>query len=122
MSGFCVFCGIAERAEVLARDGGTVAIADINPVVPGHSLVIPARHVETYLDFSDEESSQAKNVAAELSQRLQADDPAIQGFNLLWNCGAAAWQTVPHAHMHMVPRRAGDDLLSALSRLPSLDG
>ena len=120
----CVFCGIAERAPVLARDDrtGTVAIADINPVVPGHSLVIPPRHVETFLEFSDDEAGGAKNVATALAEQLRADDPEIEGFNLLWNCGRAAWQSIPHAHMHVVPRRRGDDLLTALSRLPSIDG
>lgn len=108
----CIFCAIAAGdgpAEILDSDEHTVSFMDINPATRGHALVIPKRHSADLLeiDQSDLEhcSVAAKRLADRIKETLEPD-----GINLLNCCGSAAWQTVFHFHMHVVPRWEGDPL------------
>jgi len=108
----CIFCKIAAGelpAEVIQEDDHTVAFMDINPWTRGHALVIPRNHSEDLLAISDEDlartSAAAKRLAARMKERLEAD-----GINLLNACGPAAWQTVFHFHIHVIPRYEDDPL------------
>lgn len=102
----CPFCALpAERILILADEA--LVIRDAFPVSPGHTLVIPRRHIGSFFELSDAERTcvvellaQAK---AELDLSLQPD-----GFNIGINDGAAAGQTVPHLHLHLIPRYRGD--------------
>ena len=82
---------------------------DINPAHAGHLLVIPRAHATDVLAISDADleacARTAKRMAARVKERLHAD-----GVNLLNSCGQAAWQTVFHFHVHVIPRYAGDPL------------
>jgi histidine triad (HIT) family protein len=82
---------------------------DINPWTRGHALVIPRNHSRDLLDVPDEDLARtmaaAKRLAGRMTERLGAD-----GVNLLNACGSAAWQTVFHFHVHVIPRYEDDPL------------
>ncbi|MGI9595914.1 MAG: HIT family protein [Acidimicrobiales bacterium] len=106
----CIFCAIVAGdapSRRIYEDDHTLAFLDINPLTLGHSLVIPKRHSVDLHDIPEADlaavARSAKIVAAQLTDRLGSD-----GVNLLNACGAAAWQTVFHFHMHVLPRVAGD--------------
>jgi histidine triad (HIT) family protein len=108
----CIFCSIVSGeapAHVIDQDDNTMAFLDINPWTRGHSLVIPRRHSKNLyeIDPADLEHSMraAKRVAAQLRERLGCDDIV-----LLNSCEPAAWQVVPHFHIHVIPRYADDGL------------
>jgi histidine triad (HIT) family protein len=108
----CIFCKIVAGelpAQVVQEDEHTVAFMDINPWTRGHALVIPRNHSKDLLEVSDEDlshtASAAKRLAARMVERLGAD-----GVNLLNATGAAAWQSVFHSHLHVIPRYEGDPL------------
>lgn len=104
----CPFCEIvAGRSEtqVLSRDrvAETLLFTPLGPVVPGHLLVIPERHV---VDFTDDPrvTEAVMGSAARYANEIGGD------FNLITSKGEAATQSVPHLHVHLVPRHEGDGL------------
>jgi len=106
----CVFCAIRDGrlpAITLAEDERAFAVLDINPINDGHTLVIPRIHAETIFDIAEEDVVAtirlARRVAAGINNGLRPD-----GLNLLQNNGAAAFQSVPHFHLHLIPRWADD--------------
>jgi histidine triad (HIT) family protein len=108
----CLFCGIVAGdvpAQVLDSDEHTVSFMDINPATRGHALVIPREHAVDLLEISDDDLERtfaaARRLAARMKEPLGAD-----GFNILNSCGTAAWQTVFHFHVHVVPRYDDDPL------------
>ncbi|EDM80482.1 helicase, DEAD/DEAH family protein [Plesiocystis pacifica SIR-1] len=101
----CVFChNTRERVFDSAR---VYAIADAFPVSPGHTLVISKRHVPSYFELDEAEQREmwaaVATVQRELSRRLLPG-----GFNVGFNVGAVAGQTIMHAHIHVIPRFHGD--------------
>jgi histidine triad (HIT) family protein len=108
----CLFCGIVAGdvpAQVVDSDEHTVAFMDINPATPGHALVVPRAHAADLFEISDEDLERTMVAARRLARRMKdALDP--DGFNVLNACGAAAWQTVFHFHLHVVPRYEDDPL------------
>ena len=94
-------------AEIVYEDEGVVAILDIHPCAPGHTVVIPRRHAETILSLADDELGPVmrgvKNVTVKLLASLKAD-----GFTVGVNHGRVAGQVVEHLHIHVIPRWAGD--------------
>jgi histidine triad (HIT) family protein len=115
----CIFCKILSGelpARIVDQDERTVAFMDIAPATRGHALVVPRAHAADLL-HSDPEDLRAVILAAQrLAQRMK-ERLAADGVNLLNSCGAAAWQTVFHFHMHVIPRYDGDPL-----RLPWVPG
>jgi histidine triad (HIT) family protein len=108
----CVFCKIVARelpARVVDQDERTITIMDINPATRGHALVIPRRHSADLLEVEPEDLTAtvlaAQRLALRVSERLGAD-----GVNLLNSFGPAAWQTVFHFHVHVIPRYVDDPL------------
>ena len=84
-----------------------VAFADGFPLSPGHTLVVPRRHVADFFELSPLEQGDLWRLVAEV-QRTLAERDAPHGFNVGLNVGAAAGQTVAHAHVHVIPRYTGD--------------
>ena len=108
----CLFCKIVAGeipATIIADDERTIAFMDINPATRGHALVIPRAHARDVHEISTADlqavAAAAQAVAGRAIERLGA-----AGVNLLNSSGAAAWQTVFHFHMHVVPRYEGDPL------------
>lgn len=108
----CIFCGIVAREIPSTRvdeDERTVAFMDINPATRGHALVVPRTHARDLHEIDPEDlaacARMAQRIAARVPERLGAG-----GVNLLNACGALAWQTVFHFHIHVIPRYEGDPL------------
>ncbi len=106
----CVFCKIRDGlipSVKIYDDDRTFAIMDINPLNEGHLLVIPKAHAATIYEIAEDDLGQsaavAKRIALAVQRALQPD-----GLNLWQANGAAAFQSVPHFHLHLVPRWSGD--------------
>ena len=91
----CVFCALEGSGRVLLEN-------------EGHSLVIPRRHVADGLALHQPEWNAAVELLKQRREQLSALDASINGWNVGLNSGAAAGQTVFHAHWHLIPRRQGD--------------
>ena len=108
----CLFCKIAAGAipaTIVAQDERTIAFMDINPATRGHVLVIPRAHARD-VHAIDPDDLAAVAVRAQRIAALQLERLGADGVNLLNSNGPAAWQTVLHFHMHVIPRYAGDPL------------
>mgnify|MGYP002180561007 CR=1 FL=1 len=106
----CAFCEILEMGtrEVLWEDELAFAIRDAFPISPGHSLVLPKRHVASFWDCTPDEQTSLLAGAGWLRDDLEVSFPSVDGWNLGVNVGEAAGQTVFHVHLHVVPRFVGD--------------
>jgi diadenosine tetraphosphate (Ap4A) HIT family hydrolase len=102
----CPFCSLpAER--FVRQSEHAVVLRDGFPVSPGHTLVIPRRHVASFFDVTDAERADLMSLLTAARDDLERRfSPA--GYNIGINDGAAAGQTVPHLHMHLIPRYDGD--------------
>ena len=108
----CVFCQIVAGqlpSRVVREDEHTVAFLDLNPAAPGHTLVVPRRHVRT-LAAADPDTAGAVFAAASHVARLLRDRMPAQGLTVIQNNERAGGQDVFHLHVHLVPRRRGDAL------------
>jgi histidine triad (HIT) family protein len=108
----CLFCGIIAGdvpAEIVDSDEHTVAFLDINPATRGHSLVVPRTHSTDLMNVPEDDlvrtMSAARRLAARITKALTPD-----GFNVLNACRPAAWQTIFHYHLHVIPRYEDDPL------------
>lgn len=108
----CLFCKIVAGeipATKVDEDERTVTFMDINPGTRGHALVVPRNHARDLHDIDPEDLAAVGRAGQRLAGR-QRDVLGADGINLLNSCGEAAWQTVFHFHLHVVPRYAGDGL------------
>jgi histidine triad (HIT) family protein len=108
----CIFCQIVAGglpAQIIAQDERTIAFMDINPATRGHALVIPRQHATDLTDIPAEDL-QAVILAAQALARRMFDRLNPDGVNLINSCRQAAWQTVFHFHMHVIPRYRDDPL------------
>jgi histidine triad (HIT) family protein len=108
----CIFCKIVAGdmpAEILDSDEKTVSFMDINPATKGHALVIPRAHSHDLLAISDDDLSACTLAARKLAQKME-ETLEPDGYNVLNCCRPAAWQTVFHFHLHVVPRYESDPL------------
>jgi diadenosine tetraphosphate (Ap4A) HIT family hydrolase len=104
----CPFCAIAEADRVIdTRD--VIGFFDLYPVTPGHLLLVTRRHVATWFDANERE--RAALVAA-INNAVVVIEATLKrrpdGYNIGFNAGAAAGQTVGHLHLHVIPRFEGD--------------
>ncbi len=107
----CIFCSIAEgeiEAEVVFENDYAIGFLDANPVVDGHTVVVPKEHFERFSDLTEE-------VAAGIFATVREVNDAIlkglgaDGTNIGVNDGEAAGQAIPHTHVHLIPRYHDDD-------------
>lgn len=106
----CVFCSIRNGqvpAVVVAEDERALAIMDINPVNDGHVLVIPRVHAATLFEIAEEDLVAAIRLARRVATGIRKG-LAPDGLNLIQNNGTAAFQSVPHFHLHLIPRWMDD--------------
>jgi histidine triad (HIT) family protein len=112
VSSDCLFCGIVAGevpAQIVDSDEHTVAFMDINPATRGHALVVPRTHSADLFDILEEDVERTMLAARRLVRRID-DVLEPDGFNLLNSCRPAAWQTVFHFHIHVIPRYDDDPL------------
>ena len=108
----CIFCQIIAGeapGHKVDEDDATVAFMDIAPWTRGHLVVIPKRHVTDLYEIEPEEFGQVGAAAQRLALRMR-ERLGCDGVNLLNSTGAAAWQTIFHFHMHVIPRYEDDPL------------
>jgi histidine triad (HIT) family protein len=108
----CLFCGIIAGeipGQIIDSDEKTVAFMDINPATKGHALVVPRTHSADLMEISVDDLSATAVAAQRLAKRMK-DVLNADGINVINACGAAAWQTVFHFHLHVIPRYTDDPL------------
>jgi histidine triad (HIT) family protein len=108
----CIFCKIIAGelpAEKLDEDEHTFSLMDINPWTRGHALVLPKQHAADIHDISDETLGRVMSAAKRLAGKAR-DNLGADGVNILNSAGSAAWQTVFHFHVHVIPRYEDDPL------------
>lgn len=107
----CTFCRILNNelpSSRLYEDELTVAFLDIHPISQGHTLIVPRRHVESYTDLSSAELSHLAQTGRLVAAHLKSAIAGCEGISLSLADGTSAGQEVPHAHLHVIPRRHGD--------------
>jgi histidine triad (HIT) family protein len=107
----CIFCDIAAGrgpASIVFEDGTVVAFMDLNPIAPGHLLVVPRTHAVGLWDLDVATSAHVWSVGHKLSRALRQSGLRCDGINMLLCDGTAASQTVFHFHLHVIPRFEGD--------------
>ena len=102
----CPFCTLPANRIVLENFDGMV-IDDGFPISPGHTLIIPRRHVGSFFDLSEAERNSLLSLLEGAKRRLDKQF-GPDGYNIGINDGLAAGQTVPHLHIHLIPRFHGD--------------
>ncbi|MDG1854549.1 MAG: HIT family protein [Verrucomicrobiales bacterium] len=107
MTSDCPFCELTDR-DLLAENEHASAFRDQFPVSKLHTLIIPKRHVEDYFSLNEHERNDIHDLLETQSKLIKEGDPEVEGFNIGWNCGEVAGQTIFHAHVHLIPRRKGD--------------
>src|SRR5439155_12743309 len=115
----CLFCKIVAGelpATRINEDERTLAFMDINPWTRGHALVIPKAHSADLGEIGEDDLAAVVAAAKRVAER-QRERLGAEGVNLLNSYGAAAWQTVFHFHVHVIPRYADDGM-----RVPARPG
>jgi histidine triad (HIT) family protein len=108
----CIFCKIVAReipALIIAEDDDVLAFMDIAPATRGHALVIPKKHASDLWEIEPGQLAAVAKGAQRVALRIR-DRLAPDGVNLINSNGPAAWQTVFHFHVHVIPRYVGDPL------------
>ena len=106
MSTVCAFCELPPERIVLSNKHGMV-VRDAYPISPGHTLIIPRRHVGSFFAIDVAVRDALLALLEEAKRRLDKEFKP-DGYNIGINDGAAAGQTVAHLHIHLIPRYAGD--------------
>jgi diadenosine tetraphosphate (Ap4A) HIT family hydrolase len=102
----CPFCSLPEN-RVNQRNAVGVVVRDAYPVSPGHTLLIPSRHVASFFELTSEEREGLLLLMDSAKQQLQ-DEFSPTAYNIGINDGLAAGQTIAHMHLHLIPRYQGD--------------
>jgi histidine triad (HIT) family protein len=111
----CIFCKIIKGeipCSKVYEDKEVLAFLDLNPASPGHTLVLPKKHLATLLDLEPGTGDALLQVMRKIGQALQTVARA-DGFNCIQNNFASAGQEVMHLHWHVIPRQAGDKVITA---------
>lgn len=109
----CIFCKIIIGelpSNKIYEDEAVVVFMDIAPWTRGHCLVVPREHAETIFELSESSMIAVAKVAKKIAPAL-LDGLEAEGLNLFQSNGSAAWQTVDHFHLHLLPRTVGDGLM-----------
>jgi len=121
MNDTCVFCAIAQGttpASVVDENDLVMAIVDLRQVHPGHTLVIPRRHLHDVRELDDATGAALMAMVSRITRAVGGAFPN-EGLSLWHSIGEAAFQEVPHLHIHVHPRRVGDDLLRVYPQHPT---
>ena len=102
------FLSLTAAIATLIENAVSVAVRDKYPVTDWHILVVPKRHTPDYFDLGTAESRACHRLIMEARSLVCKADPAVMGFNMGFNSGEVAGQTVMHCHVHLIPRRTGD--------------
>ncbi len=115
----CVFCNVVKGTvpeSVVYDDEKVLAFMDIQPVNPGHVLVIPKVHASGLSDLDEETGAHMFRVGMRVADAVKRSDVKCEGVNLLLSDGRAAFQEILHVHLHVIPRFEGDGLQIGFAR------
>jgi histidine triad (HIT) family protein len=114
----CVFCEIAQGsspAEIVLEDDLVLAVVDLRQFHPGHTLVMPRRHLHDVRELDHATGAALMNAVVRVTRAVGAAFPN-EGLSLWHSIGEAAFQEVPHLHFHVHPRLLGDGVLQVYPR------
>lgn len=103
----CPFCNLASKVELISETATAMAFLDSFPVNPGHTLIVPKRHVASYFELSIHEQ-RALWLLVNRCQSIIQNRHNPEGFNVGINVGETAGQSIFHVHIHLIPRYKGD--------------
>ena len=106
----CIFCKIVKgeiESKKVYEDDNFIGVLDVNPKTEGHTLIIPKKHFKTILDMPDSLGNEMLEAIKKVALKM-IDEGKAEGFNLIVNTYEIAGQLVPHAHIHILPRKKGD--------------
>lgn len=108
----CIFCKIIAGeipSTTVYEDDVVKAFLDITQVTPGHTLVIPKKHVPDIFAYDEDLASQVFARIPKIARAIKAANPDVAGLNLVNNNGEVAYQSVFHSHFHLIPRFSKED-------------
>lgn len=108
----CIFDKIIHKeipAHIVYEDDVVLAFLDISQVTPGHTLVVPKKHVANIFEYDEDLASAVFARIPKIARAVQASNPEIKGLNILSNNGELAYQSVFHSHIHLIPRYTKED-------------
>ena len=103
----CPFCTRIAENKIITGNDLAVALFDSYPVSPGHTLIVPRRHIGDFLELTQDEQAAVWALVAPVRQEIESSRMP-NGYNIGVNIGEAAGQTIGHAHLHVIPRYTGD--------------
>ena len=107
MDNNCPFCKVESEREIIASSSLAIAFFDGFPVSPGHTLIIPKRHVASFFDLTKDEQQDMLRLTDRVKNMID-EKYHPDGYNIGVNVGEAAGQSIFHVHMHLIPRYNGD--------------
>ncbi|KRL04767.1 HIT family protein [Liquorilactobacillus oeni] len=108
----CIFCKIINGelpSTTVYEDNEVKAFLDISQGTPGHTLVVPKKHVADIFEYDAQFAAAVFSRIPKIARAIKKSDPAIKGMNIVNNNGAIAYQSVFHSHIHIVPRYTTND-------------
>jgi diadenosine tetraphosphate (Ap4A) HIT family hydrolase len=102
----CIFCTLPD-SRIIRANKHAIIIRDGFPISPGHTLIIPRRHVGSFFQITAEERTCLLELLDQ-SKKMVDEEFSPDGYNIGINDGVSAGQTVPHLHIHLIPRYSGD--------------
>jgi len=102
----CPFCNLAQ-ARIIESNNLGIAIRDAYPVSPGHTLIIPKRHINSFFEATELEKKMLSELLESAKKKI-VEEFNSEAFNIGINDGELAGQTVPHLHIHLIPRYKND--------------
>jgi len=108
----CIFCRIAAHelpASIIYENEKTMAFLELQPITPGHIIVIPKMHADSFCELVEEDVAGLMRVGQMMDRALQASALECEGVDLILADGRAAGQDVGHVHLHVFPRFEGDE-------------
>ncbi|MBZ6526724.1 HIT family protein [Aerococcaceae bacterium DSM 111021] len=111
----CIFCKIVNGEIPSAKvyeDNEVVAFLDMSQATPGHTLVVPKKHVENIFEYDESVAVEIAKRLPNVANAIKAAYPEMKGMNIVNNNGELAYQSVFHTHWHLLPRYSEEDKFS----------
>jgi histidine triad (HIT) family protein len=108
----CIFCKIINGdipSYTVYEDDDVKAFLDITQVTPGHTLLVPKKHVADIFEYDEELAAAVFSKLPKIANAIKAINSDIKGMNIINNNGQVAYQSVFHSHIHLIPRYSSDD-------------
>lgn len=111
MENDCIFCGIIQNkipAYKIYEDSNVLSFLDISQTTPGHTLLIPKKHVKDIYEYDEKLAGKIFSYIPKIARAIRNNDENVRGMNIVNNNGSLAGQSVFHSHVHIIPRFSED--------------